>query len=269
MASIKERKDKSGAVISYEISVFKCRTRTASRYFIELHGGHSPDGASARSTASWPILPAILSGIAKRAVYSPSRTGPKKAAGGRGGAAKITLQKYATETFMPRKSATFSETTKDTYTRCFERIFHYLGSLRMEDIRPVDITNFLLALQTKENRKAECGEGNQGHRQAIILWDDHQALHCPSFHVRSAFMDDVIPANPMDKVERPKPERMMQRRKSRPWTLRRPAVCCNAFPKSRCNGKHYSPYAGQRLQAWGNLWAALALRGLHQQHDHD
>ena len=31
----------------------------------------------------------------------------------------------------------------------------------------------------------------------------------------------------------------------------------------------FTPYAGQRMQAWGNLWAVLALRGLHQQHDHD
>ena len=65
---------------------------------------------------------------------------------------KITLRKYATETFMPRKSATFSGTTTDTYTRCFERIFHYLGNLRMEDIRPVDITNFLLTLAFPKSR---------------------------------------------------------------------------------------------------------------------
>ena len=33
MASIKERKDKSGAVISYEISVFKCRDENGKQIF--------------------------------------------------------------------------------------------------------------------------------------------------------------------------------------------------------------------------------------------
>ncbi len=62
---------------------------------------------------------------------------------------KLTFERYALEIFMPRKEATFSENSRDTYTRYLRQSFKYLGQLKVEDIRPVDVTDFFIALQTK------------------------------------------------------------------------------------------------------------------------
>lgn len=208
MASIKARKNKSGTVISYEISVFKCRDENGKQIFYRTTWRPQPGWCKRTINSKLADFARDFERDCKEGrVLTKAEQALKKQQEAEAEQRKITLRRYATETFMPRKSATFSETTKDTYTRCFERIFHYLGNLRMEDIRPVDITNFLLALQTKETAKQNVGKEIKDTGKPLsygTIIKHYTVLHSM---FRSAFMDDVIPANPMDKVQRPKPRK--------------------------------------------------------------
>lgn len=120
---------------------------------------------------------------------------------------KVTLRKYALETFMPRKAATFSDNAIDSYTRTFIRIFKYLGDLKMEEIKPLDITNFITALQITEKVM-------QPTKAGTIVTDKPLSYssiikHYVVLHslFTEAYRDDAILINPMDKVERPKPRK--------------------------------------------------------------
>lgn len=208
MASIKPRKNKDGLIISYEISVFKCRDANGKQIFYRTTW-KPEDGWSKRT------IEARLAAFARDyerdckegKILTKDEQAQQAKAAAEAEARKITLRKYALETFMPRKSATFAETTKDTYTRSLNKIFEYLGDLRIDEIRPVDISNFLLKLQTTETAKLSVGDTIRDTGKPLshgTILKHYTVLHSL---FRSAYMDDVIPSNPMDKVQRPKPRK--------------------------------------------------------------
>ena len=121
----------------------------------------------------------------------------------------IRLHKSKVYTDQQKKSAVFSNNAIESYENSFIRIFKYLGTMKIEDIKPVDITNFLLAMQTKETiiRKFRNGK--------IIITDKplsygailkhYTVLH--SIFTDAYKTDEVVPINPMDKVSRPVPRK--------------------------------------------------------------
>ena len=208
MASIKPRKNKDGAIISYEISVFKCRDANGKQIFYRTTW-KPEDGWSKRT------IEARLAAFARDyerdckegKILTKDEQARQAKAVAEADARKITLRKYALETFMPRKSATFAETTRDTYDRSLRKIFEYLGDLRIDEIRPVDISNFLLKLQTTETAKLSVGDTIRDTGKPLshgTILKHYTVLHSL---FRSAYMDDVISVNPMDKVERPRPRK--------------------------------------------------------------
>lgn len=108
-------------------------------------------------------------------------------------AAKIqTLQQYGNSVFLPAKSITLSQKTLSDYSWYFEKyIYPALGSAKMPEITPPVITAFLLQLQS------------QGLAHGTVV--KAYSILCSLF--KMAWRGDVVPWNPMDKVERPHPRK--------------------------------------------------------------
>lgn len=108
-------------------------------------------------------------------------------------AAKIqTLRQYGETVFMPAKSVTMSENGRCAYQGSLNHwIYPALGDLKMPDITPANISALLLSMQSQGKAHATC----------IKVYTILHGLF------KMAYMSDVITANPMDKVERPKPRK--------------------------------------------------------------
>ena len=108
-------------------------------------------------------------------------------------AAKIqTLRQYAETVFMPALSVRCSENTRCTYQGNLEHwIFPALGDLKMPEITPANVSALLLLMQSK----------GKAHSTCVKVYTILHSLF------KKAYMEDAIPRNPMDKVERPKPRK--------------------------------------------------------------
>ena len=108
-------------------------------------------------------------------------------------AAKVqTLKQYGEKVFMPTKKVTISENTRSSFQGCLDRrIYPALGDLRLPDITSANISAFLLSVQAE----------GKSHGTVIKYYTILKSLF------KMAYMNDEIPRNPMDKVERPKPRK--------------------------------------------------------------
>ncbi len=108
-------------------------------------------------------------------------------------AAKIqTLKKFGEEVFMPAKAVTMSENGRCAYQGNLNHwIYPALGELKMPDITPANILALLLSMQSQGKAHATC----------VKVYTILHSLF------KMAYMNDVVPINPMDKVERPKPRK--------------------------------------------------------------
>lgn len=113
--------------------------------------------------------------------------------------AKIkTVKQYAEEVFLPQKAITLAKRTITSYKWTFEKyIFPApIGSILMEEVTPAQINALLLSLQAQGQR----------HSSVVRLY----AILGGFF--KAAYLDDTIPRNPMDKVQRPAPRKDELRR---------------------------------------------------------
>ena len=108
-------------------------------------------------------------------------------------AAKIqTLKKFGEEVFIPAKTVTMSENGRCAYQGNLDHwIYPALGELKMPDITPANISALLLSMQSQGKAHATC----------VKVYTILHSLF------KMAYMSDVVPINPMDKVERPKPRK--------------------------------------------------------------
>lgn len=107
--------------------------------------------------------------------------------------AKIsTLKQYGERVFMPAKTITVSENTRSSYQGNLDKwIYPALGNIKLPDITSADISALLLSMQ---------GQG-KSHATVIKVYTILNNLF------KMAYMTDVIARSPMDKVERPKPQK--------------------------------------------------------------
>lgn len=169
-------------------------------------------------------------------------------------AAKVlTLKQYGETVFMPTKAVTASENTRDCYQRCLTNtIYPAIGDLKMPDITSANITALLLSIQSS------------GKAHATVI--KHYTVLSSLFKL--AYMTDVVPRNPMDKVERPKPRK--DEAKSKPveaYTaeeLSQIADCLTKEPPEMAG----AGLAVDRLRDAPRrvLWASMGGCGLQEQH---
>lgn len=105
-------------------------------------------------------------------------------------AAKIlTVRQFGEQVFMPTKKVTISEETRDSYQRFLDLwIYPVIGSLKITEVSPADISALLLAEQSAGKSHSSCVKC-----YAIL-----------NVFFKMAYLYDIIDHNPMDKVQRPK-----------------------------------------------------------------
>ncbi len=100
-----------------------------------------------------------------------------------------TFKDYANKVFMPALAVTCSEGSRYNYQLALDNhIFPALGSFRLPEITPAQITAFLLQEQRRGLKVSSC----------LKLYTIINSIF------KKAYMEDAISRNPMDKVQRPK-----------------------------------------------------------------
>lgn len=103
-----------------------------------------------------------------------------------------TLRQYVERVFMPTVSVRCSENTRTSYDRIFRTwVFPSIGEIKMPEITSAQISAVLLELQKQGKAHASC----------VKCYAVLGSLF------KMAFLDDTIPTNPMQKVQRPKPRK--------------------------------------------------------------
>lgn len=108
-------------------------------------------------------------------------------------AAKVqTVQQYGDLVFMPSKSVTMSENSRSSFQGNLNRwIYPAIGTQKMPDVTAADISALLLSIQAL----------GKAHATVIKVYTILNGLF------KMAYLADIIPRNPMDKVERPRPRK--------------------------------------------------------------
>lgn len=107
-------------------------------------------------------------------------------------AAILTLKQYCEAVFMPAKTVTCSENTRQSFQSMLDNhIYPALGAFKMPDITSANISAFLLSFQALGKSNSTC----------VKLYTILNLIF------KMAYMADTISRNPMDKVERPKPRK--------------------------------------------------------------
>lgn len=101
----------------------------------------------------------------------------------------LTVRQFGEQVFIPAKLVTISESTRDSYQRFLDRwIYPVIGSLKITEVSPADISALLLAEQSAGKSHSSCVKC-----YAIL-----------NVFFKMAYLYDIIDHNPMDKVQRPK-----------------------------------------------------------------
>ena len=108
-------------------------------------------------------------------------------------AAKIlTLKQYGERVFMPSLLVRCSENTRNSYQNNLDnRIYPALGSFKMTEVTPAQITALLVSIQAE----------GKAHGTVVKVYSILLSLF------KMAYMGDMIERNPMDKVDCPKTPR--------------------------------------------------------------
>lgn len=103
-----------------------------------------------------------------------------------------TLRQYSEKVFMPELTVRCSENTRDSYQHNINTwIVPALGDLKLPDITAANINALLLSMASQGKSQSTC----------VKVYTILQGLF------KSAYKADIIPRNPMDKVDRPKPRK--------------------------------------------------------------
>lgn len=103
-----------------------------------------------------------------------------------------TVKQYGERVFMPRKTITMSENSRASFQSALNTwIYPAIGDKPMPDVSPADLSALLLDIQA------------QGRAHSTVI-KSYTVLHTL---FKMAYMADMIPRNPMDRVQRPVPRK--------------------------------------------------------------
>ena len=182
MPSMRRRETKDGRVF-YEISVSRGRdkSRLTRRWY-------PPEGWSRKAIER--ELAAVAAEFERQSDAGEIITRAEQRE--REAAKILTLRQYGERVFMPSKAVTMSENSRSNYQGYLDkRIYPALGDIKLPEVTPAQLTALLLDVQAE----------GKAHSTVIKVYT---ILH--SFF-KMAYLGDMIPRNPMDKVERPKPRK--------------------------------------------------------------
>ena len=103
-----------------------------------------------------------------------------------------TVNQYATRVFMPALKIRCAENTRSSYQTNFDNwILPAIGSLKLTEVTAGQINALLLSMQAQGKSQSTC----------VKVYTVLKGLF------KSAYLDDEIEKNPMDKVMRPRPRK--------------------------------------------------------------
>ena len=103
-----------------------------------------------------------------------------------------TVKQYGDKTFMANKTVTRSENTRDGYQRILDNwVYPRIGDVKMPEVTVAELSAVLLELQSE----------GKAHSSVVKCYAVLNGLF------KMAYKTDVIPGNPMDKVDKPEPRK--------------------------------------------------------------
>lgn len=182
MASLQERRNKDGILISFSIRV---------------HRGRGADGRQLKPyTTTFEVQPTWSEKTARKKAETFAANFERDCKNGIAADTKQTFEKYARYCISLKKERGAKRTTIDVYTRAIDRIAPIIGGLKVADIRP-DTINKLYTNLAENASNQLTGEELSG--QTLALY--HRVLHGI---FRQAVQEGLIPFNPCDRVQPPK-----------------------------------------------------------------
>lgn len=185
MASIRSRKTADGSTY-YEIRVRMGRGRPelSTRWYpAEGWSQHTIDRELTKAAAEYERRCKAGEIVTRKERQERAREEAEKAS------QVLTVRKYA-ENYL--NQANIAESTRDGYQRVLDNwIYPAIGDMRITDVTADDIDNLLSGLQNSGKAHSSCVKC-----YAVL-----------SGMFKKAYKKDVVPKNPMDKVDRPKPRK--------------------------------------------------------------
>lgn len=183
MASIKRDKDKHGNIV-YRVSASNGRGRRVSRTF-------RPEPTwSARTTKRelQKFAAELEFQLAEGEIATKAENAEQKANEAAESARTKTLRQYGEQVFLPEKTLSLSEKSRDSYTQLLEdHVFNALGESMINEVSPAQLKALFMQLRSE-----------MAYSSVVKIYAVTNELF------KYAMMDDTIKLNPMDKVSRPK-----------------------------------------------------------------
>lgn len=129
----------------------------------------------------------------------------------------LTFKQYGEKVFMPTKKITTSENTRCYYEFQIKHLYEEFGNFRLTDITSAQINSYLLKLQ----------DTNYSHSTIKGIYITLEQL------MKSAYLDETIDRNPMDKVQKPRQRKDEQTKEVEAFTadeLKKISSCMKQEP---------------------------------------
>lgn len=183
MASIKRDKDKHGNIV-YRVSASNGRGRRVSRTF-------RPEPTWSARTAKRELqkfAAELELQLAEGEIATKAENAEQKANEAAESARTKTLRQYGEQVFLPEKTLSLSEKSRDSYTQLLEdHVFNALGESMINEVSPAQLKALFMQLRSE-----------MAYSSVVKIYAVTNELF------KYAMMDDTIKLNPMDKVSRPK-----------------------------------------------------------------
>lgn len=183
MASIKRDKDKHGNIV-YRVSASNGRGRRVSRTFRP-----EPTWSAGTTKRELQKFAAELElQLAEGEIATKAENVEQKANEAAESARTKTLRQYGEQVFLPEKTLSLSEKSRDSYTQLLEdHVFNALGESMINEVSPAQLKALFMQLRSE-----------MAYSSVVKIYAVTNELF------KYAMMDDTIKLNPMDKVSRPK-----------------------------------------------------------------
>lgn len=185
MASLQERRDKSGKLISYSVRV---------------HRGRGADGKQLKPyTATFDVQPTWTEKTARKKAETFAAQFEKECLSGLATDTRLKFQEYCEYVITLKEQRGAKHLTITDYKQLAARIYPYIGHIKLRDLR-ADHLNNLYSELAKEGMNKHTG-GKLGNKRILA---HHRLIHTV---LEQATKESLIPFNPADRVELPKIER--------------------------------------------------------------
>lgn len=184
MASLTERRDKAGKLISFGIRV---------------HRGRGADGKQLKPwTATFEVSPTWTEKSARKKAEAFAATFEKECREGTVTDTRQTFQHYADYVIRLKESGGAKTKTIQSYRYISARVFPAIGHIKLSQLRPQDLNKFYQELQKDGTNK------RGGSLSAKTILEHHRLIHTV---LEQAVKEGLVPFNVASRATLPKVER--------------------------------------------------------------